>query len=60
MSPAAKMWGAEVRRYESTRTKPRGSISTPAEPTFSSSVLATQPTATTATAASALYSCAVL
>ena len=54
MSPAAKMCGAEVRRYASTRTKPRGSVSTPAVARSSPAVSATQPTATTASAASAL------
>ena len=54
MSPAAKTCGAEVRRYASTRTKPRGSVSTPAVARFSPAVSATQPTATTASAASAL------
>ena len=52
-SPAAKTWGAEVRRWESTFTKPRSSVSTPAAARFSFPVLASQPTATTASAASA-------
>ena len=53
-SPAAKMCGAEVRRWASTRTKPRGSVSTPAVARSSPAVSAVQPTATTTSAASAL------
>ncbi len=53
MSPAANTWGAVVRRWESTFTKPRPSVSTPAAARFSAAVLASQPTAMTASAASA-------
>ena len=53
-SPAAKIWGAEVRRYASTFTNPRRLTSTPALVRFSPTVSATQPTAITASVALAL------
>src|SRR6516165_2101651 len=53
-SPAAKMWGAEVRRYSSTLTNFRALTSTPAAARLSPAVSAAQPTATTTSAASAL------
>ena len=54
MSPAAKMWGTDVRRCASTVTNPRLSVLTPTLSRPRSAVLATQPTATIATAASTL------
>src|SRR4051812_30880218 len=43
MSPAAKMCGADVRKYSSTFTNPRGSVSTPAAARFRPAGVATHP-----------------
>ena len=54
MSPAAKIWGAEVRRYRRPSRSPGDRSRRPPQLRFSPAVSATQPTATTASVASAL------